>query len=113
MLGLHQKYARKALAGNTLYTYWQSTHVCTSKGKVTKVWVSDAGGETSTPGWRIDKRPNTSTKNVHWEGRGAARYHFVLGAGPWNIQHPVDCIQERLNADGRHYLTTKSCDLAG
>jgi hypothetical protein len=109
--GWHQVFSRKALLGNTLYTYWQSTFVCVN-GSVTSVWLDDVGGETSTPGWRIDEAPETSTKNVGWEGRGNARYHFVLGAGGVDVQKPTDCIQQRLNADGVHHRSMASCDLA-
>jgi hypothetical protein len=106
---LHGTAGRKALFGNTLYTYWQTTRVCARNGRVTSVNVYDAGGETSTPGWRIDKPPTRRPQNVGWEGRGIAEYHFVLG-GPWDIQRPTDCIQLRLNADGRHYRSMGSCD---
>jgi hypothetical protein len=107
---VHATARRKAAAGNTLYTYWQTTRVCARKGKVTNISVYEAGGETSTPGWRIDKKPDRSVRNVGWEGRGLALYHFVLGAGPWDIQTPTDCLQLRLNADGRHHRSMGSCD---
>jgi hypothetical protein len=109
--GWHQTYGRKALFGNTLYTYWQSTSVCVSNGTVTSVSVYDAGGETSTPGWRITHSPTTATKNVYWEGRGKAQYYFVFGAGGWDIQHPTDCIQQRLNGNGHDHVSSSSCDL--
>ena len=109
--GYNQTFKRKALAGNTLYTYWQSTHVCHRGGRVTSVKVTNAGGETSTPGWRVDKGPKVSTKNVGWEGRGNARYHFVLGVGGWDIAHPTDCIQQRLNANGHSHRSMNSCNL--
>ena len=109
--GWHQKYGRKALLGNTLYTYWQSTSVCVTSGKVTSVSVYDDGGETSTPGWRITHAPTTATKNVSWEGRGKAQYYFVFGAGGWDIQHPTDCIQQRLNGNGKDHASSGSCDL--
>ncbi len=107
----HKKHKRKALLGNTLYTYWQSTRVCVSNGHVTSVKVHGADGETSTPGWRIAHGPKTKTKNVGWEGRGLAKYYFVLGAGGWDIQHPSDCIQQRLNANGHDHVSSGSCDL--
>ena len=102
---------RKALLGNTLYTYWQTTRVCARNGRVISVAVTNADGETSTPGWRIVRNPVKSHKSVGWEGRGLARYYFVLGAGGVDIQHPSDCIQLRLNADGRHYRPMSSCNL--
>jgi len=107
---LHATGGRKAFFGNTLYTYWQSTRVCARNGRVTMVNVYDAGGETSTPGWHIKHPPTLTRRNVGWEGRGKAEYHFVL-SGPWDIQSPTDCIQLRLNADGRHYRVMNSCDL--
>jgi hypothetical protein len=108
---LHADNSVKAAAGNTLYTFWQTTQVCVDNGNVYSVEVSDAGGETSTPGWRIDREPTTRTKNVGWEGRGVARYYFVLGAGGWDISHPVNCLQLRLNANGYNYLLLTSCSL--
>lgn len=108
---LHFTGKRKAFFGNTIYTYWQNTNVCASGGKVTKVSVTNAGGETSTPGWRIRHAPATSTYNPGWEGRGKAQYYFVLGVGGWDIHHPSDCLQGRLNADGSHYRVMTSCDL--
>ena len=109
--GYNQTFKRKAALGNTLYTYWQSTHVCRRGGRITSVKVTNAGGETSTPGWRIDKGQNVSTKNVGWEGRGNARYHFVLGVGGWDIAHPTDCIQQRVNANGHSHRSMPSCNL--
>jgi hypothetical protein len=108
---LNQKVEAQALLGNTLYTYWQTTQVCANYGTVTSVAVTYADGETSTPGWKIGRAPTKSAKNVGWEGRGLARYYFVLGAGPWDLQHPSDCIQQRLNANGRDHRYTPSCNL--
>jgi hypothetical protein len=108
---MNQVYERKALLGNTLYTYWQTTQVCAQNGQVTSVAVTNADGETSTPGWRIAHAPTTSTKNVRWEGRGLARYYFVFGAGGWDLQHPSDCIQQRLNANGHDHRSMSSCNL--
>jgi hypothetical protein len=109
--GYNQTFKRKAALGNTLYTYWQSTHVCRRNGRITSVKVTNAGGETSTPGWRIDKGPNVATKNVGWEGRGNAQYHFVLGVGGWDIAHPTDCIQQRVNVNGHSHRSMPSCNL--
>jgi hypothetical protein len=108
---VRQTWERKNVLGNTLYTYWQTTAVCIRNKKISKVKVQDAGGETGTPGWRIAKKPTVSTKNVQWEGRGKAAFHFVLGAGPWDLAHPSDCIQLRLNKNGHSYQSSKSCDL--
>lgn len=107
----YQKAERKALLGNTLYTYWQTTRVCARNGQVTSVAVENADGETSTPGWRIAHNPTTSTKNVGWEGRGLARYYFVLGAGGVDVQNPTDCIQQRLNGNGHDHRYLSSCSL--
>ncbi len=108
---LNQKYEAKALFGNTIYTYWQTTRVCAQNGRVTSVAVTYADGETSTPGWRIAHAPTTSTLNVGWEGRGLARYYFVLGTAGYDLQHPSDCIQLRLNANGYNYRSMSSCNL--
>lgn len=103
--------AGKGLTGNTLYSYWQHTAICVSNGRVYHVWVDNVGGETSTPGWRIDKDPISWTANPGWEGRGVAQYYFVLGAGPWDIAHPTTCLQGRVNADGVHWLPSNSCNI--
>jgi hypothetical protein len=108
---IHATGSKKALFGNTLYTFWQDTHICAKNNSVNKVWVSGANGETSTPGWRIAHAPTTTALNVRWEGRGVARYYFVFGAGGWDIQHPTDCLQGLVNANGRDSRVTRSCDL--
>jgi hypothetical protein len=108
---VHVVARRKSLLGNTLYTFWQTTRVCAKGGKVTSVAVPYANGETSTLGWRKRAAATRSKRNVGWEGRGLAAYHFVFGVGGWNIQHPSDCLQLRLNADGRHFRVLHSCDL--
>jgi len=108
---LNQVGGRKSRLGNTLYTYWQTTRVCAKNGRVTSVAVTDADGETSTPGWRVAHAPTTKSKNVRWEGRGLARYYFVLGAGGWDVGNPTDCIQQRLNGNGVHHLSSPSCNL--
>ena len=109
---MQTKGAAKALAGNTLYTYGQSTEVCVRSSAVYYVKVYNVWDETSTPGWRIDKNPTTTTFNAGWEGRGRAQYYFVLGAGPWDVQHPTTCLQLRLNRDGSHYAASYSCNLS-
>lgn len=108
---LNQKYEAKALFGNTLYTCWQRTRVCAQNGRVTSVAVTYADGETQTPGWRIAHAPTISTRNVGWEGRGLARYYFVFGTAGYDIQHPSDCIQQRLNANGHDHRSMSSCNL--
>ena len=102
----------KAAAGNTIGTFGQSTNVCVSGGSVTSVQVFNMWNETSTPGWRIDKNPQGATYNVGWEGRGRSQHYFVLGAGGWDIQHVSPCLQLRLNADGYHFATSRSCNLS-
>lgn len=101
----------KARAGNTLFTYWQTTRVCAKRGRVTSIKVTNAGGETSTPGWRIDRRPTTQVKSVGWEGRSVARYYFVLGVGGWDVQRPSRCIQLRLNANLRDRRILTHCNI--
>lgn len=102
----------RAAAGNTLYTYGQSTQVCVRNNRVSGITVYNVWNETSTPGWRIDKRPTTSRFNAGWEGRGLAQYYFVLGAGGWDIQRPTTCLQLRLNANGYNYSHSRSCNLS-
>lgn len=102
----------RAAAGNTLYTYGQSTQVCATNSRVTRVSVFNVWDETSTPGWRIDKAARTAVFNAGWEGRGLAQYYFVLGIGGWDIQRPTTCLQLRLNGDGRHYASSRSCNLS-
>lgn len=109
--GLHQKDEVTAPLGNTLYTYWQTTRVCARNGRVTSVSVTDAGGETKTPGWKIAHAPTKMKKNVGWEGRGVAQYYFVLGTGGYDIQNPTECIQQRLNGNGVDHLFTRDCSL--
>ena len=104
------QWGEQAIAGNTLYTWWQATEVTVSAGTVTKVRVYNYGYETDTPGW--SKNTITTSKyNAGWEGRGVVDAQFVLGVGGWDIQHTDNCGQIRVNADGNHYSTSTSCDL--
>jgi hypothetical protein len=96
----------------TLYRYGQSTEVCVSRGRVTKIYVYNVWDETSTPGWRTVKDAKTAAFNVGWEGRGRAQYYFVLGVGGWDIQHPTTCLQLRLNGNGYNYALNGSCSLS-
>ncbi len=102
----------KARAGNTLFTYGQSTRICVKKGRASSVRVYNVWDETSTPGWRVDKPATRTTFNAGWEGRGRAKYYFVLGVGGWDIQHPTTCLQLRLNRDASHYQANRTCDLS-
>jgi len=44
-----------AVAGNTVYTYWQRLRWCSTNGLTISSWtVLDRGGETSTPGWSYE-----------------------------------------------------------
>ena len=100
-------------AGITLYSFWQATKVCTSKNKVVTVSVIKplTGAETSTLGWRLRRGVDVTVYNAGWEGRGLARFAFVFGAGGWNLLHPTNCLQQRLNADHRNFLQLTSCNL--
>ena len=101
----------KNSVGKVLYTYWQTTAICANNNRVTAVWMDNAGGETSTPGWRIERGPDLTTRNVGWEGRGIAQYHFVLGVGGYDIQHPTNCLQGRLNGSTAYmYGSSSSCN---
>ena len=107
---LSDRWGENALAGNTLYTWWQATIVSISNGHVVGVRVYNYGYETSTPGWRSDGI-SSQTYNAGWEGRGLVVAHMVLGVAGWDIQHTTNCGQLRLNADANHYATSTSCDL--
>lgn len=100
-----------AIAGNTVFSYWQRTTVCVKKKKVTSITVTNYGSETSTPGW-YRKSPETTAKyNASWEGRGLVRVYYALGVNGWDIQNLSPCGQLRLNADGSHYASSSSCNL--
>lgn len=106
------KSGRKALSGNMLYTYWQTTEVCVVEGKVTSVKITEADGKTHILGWTMARNPKKDTKNLGWEGRSNATYYFIFrGGGPWHVQHPTDCLQLRLSSNGRNSRLMKDCNL--
>ena len=85
----------RAAAGNTLYTFYTVGGWCYSGSTVTDAWLADAGGETSTPGWRYEGVTGSGAGVVGNEGRSYARHQFVLGVGGIDIQHPVECLRVR------------------
>jgi hypothetical protein len=104
-------YASDAL-GLTLYEYGQTTDVCVgSAGSVYQIDVYNVWNHIDMAGWRFD-HSDPATSNVGWEGRGLAKFLFILGSGGWDIQNDNPCLQLRLNADGHSSLVTESCNLS-
>jgi hypothetical protein len=83
----------KALAGNTLFTYYTVGGWCSSGSKITDAWLADAGGETSTIGWRYEGVINKSSGIVSNQGRAYAQFKFVLGSGGIDVQSPTPCLR--------------------
>jgi hypothetical protein len=83
----------KAAAGNTLYTYFHVGRWCASGSTVTSANIQDRGGETSTPGWRMDGPINGGSGVVSNQGRSYSQMRFILGAGPWDVQSPTPCLR--------------------
>lgn len=83
----------KALAGNTLYTYYHVGYWCSSGSTITAARVQAAGGETSTPGWRYEGVINRGAAIVSNQGRSYSQQKFVLGTGGWDIQSPTPCLR--------------------
>lgn len=80
-----------AVAGNTVFTFYHVGGWCVSGSTVTSASVLDAGGETSTPGWRYEGVINRSAGVVSNQGRSYSQVKFVLGVGGWDIQTPTPC----------------------
>ncbi|GAA3731659.1 hypothetical protein HDA32_000477 [Spinactinospora alkalitolerans] len=94
----------QAAAGNTLYTFYVEGSWCSNGVTVTSASYDRAGGETSTPGWRYEG-VNDFASGVSAGNQGVAwaQHSFVLGAGGWDIQHPLECIRLRGAANGNAY----------
>jgi hypothetical protein len=83
----------KAAAGNTLYTYYTTGGWCASGSTITSAWVADAGGETSTPGWRYDGVVATGSGIVSNQGRSYSQSTFVLSVGGFDVQSASPCVR--------------------
>ncbi|WP_448070473.1 hypothetical protein [Georgenia yuyongxinii] len=94
-----------ALAGNVLYTYFTTGGWCSSGSTVTDSWFVEAGGETSTPGWRYEGILRTDTGVYSNQGRTYSQHQFVLGAGGWDVQSPTPCARVGGTSAGTYYNT--------
>ena len=83
----------RSAAGNVLYTYYTNGGWCSAGSTVTSAWLADAGGETSTPGWRYDGVVKTGAGVVSNQGRSFAQHRFVLRVGGWDVQSPSPCLR--------------------
>jgi len=84
-------WAGKALAGNTLYTYYHVGGWCASGTSVTRAWEADSGGQTYAIGWRYEGVVKRSSGIVSNQGRSYTQHKFVLGAGGWDVQTSIPC----------------------
>jgi hypothetical protein len=96
----------KAAAGNTVFTFYHVGQWCASGSTVTSASVADAGGETSTPGWRYEGVINKSAGVVSSQGRSYSQVKFVLGAGGWDIQTATPCTRVKGAAAGTYTWDT-------
>ena len=111
----HITWTAKDVFNISLYSYWQTTNA-TAAGSgttISSVTVTDKGEQIFNAGigWRVAHAAVGSTKNCGWEGRGLAKFYFVLGTGGWDLEHPSNCGQIRLNIDGHDKWILSSCDL--
>ncbi|WP_024285223.1 hypothetical protein [Cellulomonas sp. KRMCY2] len=83
----------RSAAGNVLYTYYTSGGWCSTGSTVTRAWLAEAGGETSTPGWRYDGVVKSGAGVVSNQGRSYAQHRFVLRVGGWDVQSPSPCLR--------------------
>ena len=90
----------KAAAGNTLYTYYTVGGWCASGSAVTDAWLSGAGGQTSTPGWRYAGVIGSDAGIVSNLGRSYSQEQFILSVGGWDVQSPAPCIRVSGTASG-------------
>lgn len=51
-------YRSRSMAGNTLFTWWQSVEKCGTSGIDVPARIIDSGGETSTPTWSHEGKAN-------------------------------------------------------
>jgi hypothetical protein len=112
--GLHGTWTAKDIYGISLFSFWQTTTVTSTNGDaITTVTVSDKGEQIFNAGigWRVAHAAVGSTKNCGWEGRGLAKFYFVFGTGGYDLAHPTNCGQIRMNIDGINKWILTSCDL--
>ncbi len=99
----------KATFGNVLYTWYHVGYWCASGTKVTKADTRDAGGETSTPGWRYEGIMREGHGVVSNQGRSYTQHKFVLGAGGIDVQSPTEC----LRVNGKYNATATGQYICG
>lgn len=90
----------QAAAGNTLYTFYTVGYWCSSGSTITAASLADAGGETSTPGWRYEGVTASDSGITQNEGRSYASHKFVLGSYGIDIQTSNECLRHRGFTDG-------------
>lgn len=100
-----------AAAGNVLYTYFTTGGWCSSGSTVTSARFVEAGGETSTPGWRYEGVIKTGSGVYSNQGRTYSQHQFVLGVGGWDIQSPTPCARVNGTSAGT-YTNTSTCSIS-
>lgn len=83
----------KALAGNTLYTYYHTGRWCISNGTVTSAGIFERGGETSTPGWSYHGPIAGNAGVLSNQGRSYSQFRFRFQVGPVVVQEPTPCVR--------------------
>ena len=81
----------KALAGNTLYTYYHVGRWCSSGSTITSSSIADKGAQTFTVGWRYAGVPASGAGIVSNQGRSYTQHKFILGVGGWDVQTTLEC----------------------
>ena len=79
--------------GGTLYTYYTVGNWCSSNLTITSSRWVEAGGETSTPGWRYDGVINKGAAVTLNQGRSFSQFRFILGAMGTDVQSPTPCLR--------------------
>jgi hypothetical protein len=100
-----------AAAGNTLFTYFTTGYWCSSGSTVTQARLIEAGGETSTPGWRYAGVRAQGAGVYANQGRAYSQHQFMLGVAGVDVQSPTPCARVNGTSAGT-YTNTANCSVS-
>ncbi|MBN9141444.1 MAG: hypothetical protein J0H23_11520 [Micrococcales bacterium] len=99
----------KAIAGNSLYTYYHVGGWCMTGSTVNSAHIADSGAQTWTVGWRYNGVTASSSGVVSNQGRSYTQHNFILGVGGWDIQNTLEC--GRVNGGDGYYTSSATCGI--
>lgn len=102
---------KNAIAGNTVYSWWQTLTWCSTNGTtITSHTVVDRGGETSSPGWSYTGHGLANNAIVGNQIRQYTQEKFTFSVA-WTSFTSTECAQIRGTATGTPSVLN-SCSLA-